>query len=60
MLALLGGHPHAVSLAAPLLEHNTLTQLYRKLANNIMDCLDNYGAVTRNASLRASLDASLE
>jgi hypothetical protein len=60
MFTLLGGHPHAVSLAAPLLADKSLTELYKQLnSNRIMDCLRVQGIEDSMASLQISLDVSI-
>ena len=58
---LLGGHPQAISLAAPLLEYKSLKELfYAFCSSNLMDALDispdNQNA---NTSLRVSLELSI-
>ena len=56
---MLGGHPQAISLTAPMLENQTLTELFHQLLDsNIMDLL----GVNENqsyASLRLSLEISI-
>ena len=62
MFLLLGGHPHAISLAAPLLQDKTLKELYALLnSNEIMDWLRIEGIEgTPLASLKVSLDTSIQ
>ena len=58
---LLGGHPHAISLAAPLLEYKSLKQLfYQFWDSNIMDALEVSGFKDQNSSLRVSLELSIK
>lgn len=57
---MLGGHPQAISLAAPMLETQTLVELFKQLLDtNIMDAL---GAAENQsyASLRLSLEISIK
>lgn len=58
---LLGGHPQAISLAAPLLEYKTLKELFYAFCDsNIMDALDvSPGKKNMNTSLRVSLELSI-
>ena len=59
--ALLGGHPQAISLAAPLLEYKSLKRLFYAFCDsNLMDALD-YPTSTQdpNKSLRLSLELSI-
>lgn len=40
-IRMLGGHPQAIALAAPLLEDRTLVELFQELLeSNVMDALD--------------------
>lgn len=56
---LLGGHPQAIALAAPMLEHQTLKELFQQLLDsNIMDALD-YQENQSYVSLRMSLEISI-
>ncbi|CAI2383959.1 unnamed protein product [Moneuplotes crassus] len=56
---LLGGHPQAISLAAPMLETQSLTELFEELLkSNILDSLG-YGGKQSYASLRLSLEVSI-
>ncbi|CAI2380040.1 unnamed protein product [Moneuplotes crassus] len=56
---LLGGHPQAIALAAPMLEHETLLELFKQLLDtNVMDALD-YQEQQSFASLRMSLEISI-
>ena len=53
---LLGGHPQAIALVAPMLEQLSLTELFKKLLeSNIIDFLENSGK-QMFTSLRASID----
>ena len=57
---MLGGHPQAVVLAAPMLERQTLTELFAQLLeSNIMDALGQDGEHSY-ASLRLSLEISIK
>jgi len=57
---MLGGHPQAISLAAPMLEHQTLSELFQQLLeSNIMDALG-YQDKKSFASLRLSLEISIK
>jgi hypothetical protein len=59
LILMLGGHPQAISLAAPMLESQTLTELFTQLLEtNIMDALDIQDKQSY-ASLRLSLEISL-
>lgn len=56
---MLGGHPQAICLAAPMLDSQTLTELFQQLLeSNIMDALAYQGQ--SYASLRISLDISIK
>lgn len=56
---MLGGHPQAISLAAPMLEHQTLSELFQQLLeSNIMDALG-YQEKQSYTSLRLSLEISI-
>jgi energy-coupling factor transporter ATP-binding protein EcfA2 len=60
--ALLGGHPQAISLAAPLLEYKSLKELFLAFCDsNVMDAID-YPTNTKdpNKSLRLSLELSIK
>ena len=58
-ILMLGGHPQAISLAAPMLEHQTLTELFQQLIDsNIMDALSFKGKQSYT-SLRISLEISI-
>lgn len=57
---MLGGHPQAVSLAAPMLERQSLKDLFEQLLDsNIMDVLNKEGNQSY-ASLRLSLEISIK
>ena len=57
---MLGGHPQAISLAAPMLEYQTLTELFQQLLeSNIMDALG-YQEKQSYTSLRLSLEISIK
>ena len=59
---LLGGHPQAISLAAPLLKDNSLKELfYAFCESNVLDVIDD-PSVGQNpcTSLRVSLELSIE
>ena len=57
---MLGGHPQAVVLAAPMLERQTLTELFQQLLDtNIMDALGQESKQSY-ASLRLSLEISIK
>ena len=58
---LLGGHPQAISLAAPLLEYKSLKELfYAFWSSNLMDVLDiSSNNQNTNTSLRVSLELSI-
>ncbi|CAI2386420.1 unnamed protein product [Moneuplotes crassus] len=56
LIKMLGGHPQAISLTAPWLEHITMTELFEKLMDtNMLDFLENEGQQSY-ASLRTSID----
>lgn len=56
---MLGGHPQAISLAAPMLEHLSLCELFQQLLEtNIMDALDNQEKHSY-ASMRMSLEITI-
>jgi hypothetical protein len=58
-ILMLGGHPQAISLAAPMLENQTLVELFQQLLDtNIMDVLS-YQSSQSYASLRLSLEISI-
>ena len=62
MITILGGHPHAVSLAAPLLMHKSLLELYMVLTSQEQktSVVKSAGLINNSmASLRLSLEASL-
>lgn len=60
LTVMLGGHPQAISLTAPWLEHLSLTELFEKLMDtNLLDLLENAGKQSY-ASLRASVDFLIE
>lgn len=58
---LLGGHPQAISLAAPLLEYKSLKELFLAFCNsNMMDALSiSSESQNKNTSLRVSLELSI-
>ena len=61
-VVLLGGHPQAITLAAPMLKDQSLKSLYLSFCkNNIMDVID-WTSITKTAetSLRKSLEISLK
>lgn len=59
LILMLGGHPQAISLAAPMLESQTLTELFTQLLEtNIMDALEIQDKQSYT-SLRLSLEISL-
>lgn len=59
--ALLGGHPQAISLAAPLLEYKSLKELFYDFCDsNVMDALEvSSGSKNASTSLRLSLEISV-
>jgi hypothetical protein len=58
--ALLGGHPHAISLAAPLLEYKSLKELFYAFCDsNVMDALEVSTSKNATTSLRVSLELSI-
>ncbi|CDW83802.1 nb-arc domain protein [Stylonychia lemnae] len=58
---LLGGHPHAISLAAPLLQDKSLKELYALLnSREIIEWLQIEGIEGPLASLKVSLDTSIK
>ena len=58
-ILMLGGHPQAISLAAPMLEYQSLTELFQQLIDsNIMDALSFKGKQSYT-SLRISLEISI-
>ena len=58
--ALLGGHPQAISLAAPLLEYKSLKELFYAFCDsNVMDVLEVSGSKNASTSLRVSLELSI-
>ena len=58
--ALLGGHPQAISLAAPLLEYKYLKELFYAFCDsNVMDVLEVSGSKNASTSLRVSLELSI-
>ena len=60
LVLMLGGHPQAISLAAPMLENQTLLELFQLLlGSNIMDALSCNNKQSY-ASLRMSLDISIK
>jgi len=57
---MLGGHPQAIALAAPILELQSLKELFIQLLDsNVMDALD-YSEQQSYASLRMSLEVSIK
>ena len=61
MCELLAGHPHAISLVAPLLQNKTLSELYKLLnSQDIMNVLRDEGIGAPLASLKVSLDTSIK
>lgn len=59
LVLMLGGHPQAISLAAPMLESQSLVELFQQLLeSNIMDALNK--DAHSYASLRMSLDISIK
>lgn len=57
---LLGGHPQAISLAAPLLEYKSLKELFYAFCDsNVMDALEVAGSKNASTSLRVSLELSI-
>ena len=59
-ILMLGGHPQAISLAAPMLEYQTLSELFQQLLDsNIMDALSFKGKQSYT-SLRISLEISIK
>ena len=59
-ILMLGGHPQAISLAAPMLENQTLSELFQQLLDsNIMDALSFKGKQSYT-SLRISLEVSIK
>ena len=58
---LLGGHPQAISLAAPLLEYKSLKELFLAFCtSNMMDALSNSSdSQNKTTSLRVSLELSI-
>ena len=60
LILMLGGHPYSISLAAPMLENKTLTELFQQLlSTNIIDGLEENESQPY-ASLRISLGISIE
>ena len=59
---LLGGHPQAISLAAPLLKDSSLKELfYAFCESNVLDVIDDTSiGPNPNTSLRVSLELSIE
>ncbi len=62
MFEILKGHPHAISLAAPLLQNKKLKELYELLnSDEIMNWLENQGIKdTPMSSLKVSMDVSIK
>jgi hypothetical protein len=62
MFEILNGHPHAISLAAPLLQNKKLKELYELLnSEEIMNWLENHGNTdTAMCSLKVSMDISIK
>lgn len=61
LCALLGGHPHAISLVAPFLQSNRrLADLYKMLLNMIAseDFMKDMGRLDPTQSLKVSMDTS--
>jgi hypothetical protein len=60
--SLLGGHPQAISLAAPLLRDNSLKELFIAFCNsNVMDVIDDCSNMRNSqTSLRVSLELSID
>jgi hypothetical protein len=59
-ILMLGGHPQAISLAAPMLENQSLVELFRQLLDtNIMDALSSNNEKSYT-SLRMSLNISIK
>lgn len=62
MFEILKGHPHAISLAAPLLQDKRLKELYGLLnSDEIMNWLENQGIKDDSmGSLKVSMDISIK
>ena len=62
MFEILKGHPHAISLAAPLLQNKKLKELYELLnSDDIMNWLENQGIKDDPmGSLKVSMDISIK
>jgi len=61
LVLMLGGHPQAISLAAPMLENQSLKELFcQLLETNIMDALDIQHDQQSYVSLRISLEISIQ
>jgi hypothetical protein len=58
---MLGGHPQAISLAAPLLEYKSLRELFHAFCDsNVLDALEYpQNSKDANTSLRVSLELSI-
>lgn len=61
MFEILKGHPHAISLAAPLLQNKKLKELYELLnSDGIINWLENEGYKNDPmGSLKVSMDISI-
>jgi hypothetical protein len=57
---ILGGHPQAISLAAPMLEYKKLPELFTEFCRNQFQALDYNRGEAAFTSLKASLDISLD
>lgn len=60
VLTLLGGHPQAISLTAPLLEHRSLQEVHDLLSTKSIDVLQPAAVPKREQSSSNSLAVSLE
>lgn len=58
-MKLLGGHPQAISLAAPMLEYKSLSELFHEFINKDFSALD-YEVSSGTTSLNASLNISID
>ena len=58
---MLGGHPQAISLAAPLLEYKSLKEIFQNFwDSNVMDALEVSNSKNASTSLRVSLELSIK
>ena len=57
---ILGGHPQAISLAAPMLEYKKLPELFQEFCRNQFQVLDYNKGDAAFTSLKASLNISLD